>query len=855
MRLFTTKFVLIIALVFCFKSNLFAQPSNDLCSNAKLISPDTACVTGTSRYIGETLTAANNEVSITSACGIANARDVWYKFVARTKTPTITVSNQGSGWGGIANVRIQLLSATGSCTGFSEVACVSGATLTPTALTPLVEGNTYYLRIHKNLTTTIGTNHTFDICVTDPLTKAGRMNEIFARTILSNANVLNYPWEITYGHDDSLWVTEARGYKVSKMDANSGGKRTVLDLSFGSTWFGATGTGAADTLYAQQSVASWNTNGWPQGGFAGLALHPNFGDGSGKDYVYVTYVWKYLSGNNPDGVFYQSKLVRFTYNSALGRLQNPAVLDWNLTGSSDHNSQRLIIAPIVKGGTPYLFMGQGDMGGGQFSNRYRANNSQNAASYEGKILRYNLDSTGQPGTGYAKWIPSTNPSPSSAVWSLGVRNNQGFAYDTALNILYGSSHGPYSDDEINIIEKSKNYGHPRVIGYAADGNYSRTTNIGTDSSVSAGSSYADCNVTGYTPPGIYTSPYCGKSSIAPVGNEVANAAAIGASYKDPLFSAYPTTAANILATWRSPGSNANWESEGWSGIDLYSNKIIPGWKKSLVAGGLKWGRLIKLNLGATGTTTLPSNIGGAVGNAGDTITYFQSTNRYRDLAFAPNGKDIYLVMDNGSTSGPSNANPVTPGCQGCVIKYTFLGYAEAAGLSIIPKSIAVTTGTTNTCNAGTAVTIDGTNNFLWVPITGPDGNIMAEINAMGQNLGVVTSSFYKNSAATRLKSGIPYLDRNVTITPTVNGPYGTNVKVRLYISKAEYDVLAAAPSNGLANDVRNLRIIKNNDACSGLWSSNAITTLAPANTVLTDIQHGTNGYVLQSEVSSFSTFY
>src|SRR6185369_16620697 len=176
---------------------------------------------------------------------------------------------------------------------------------------------------------------------------------------------------------------------------------------------------------------------------------------------------------------------------------------------------------------------------------------------------------------------------------------------------------------------------------------------------------------------------------------------------------------------------------------------------SLVTSSLKWGRLVRLKLGAAGITTLPNNA------ISDTITYFQSKNRFRDLAFAPNGKDIYVIMDNNAaTSGPGQLNPIVPACPGCVQKYTFLGYADASGKSSIPTSIDVTDGTVNTCNTGTTVTIDATNSNYWVPITGPDGNIMAEIYANGNNLGTVTSSFYKNSGPIRVANSTHYLDRN-----------------------------------------------------------------------------------------------
>ena len=53
------------------------------------------------------------------------------------------------------------------------------------------------------------------------------------------------------------------------------------------------------------------------------------------------------------------------------------------------------------------------------------------------------------------------------LWSLGHRNPQGLVY--ANNILYSSEHGPSTDDEINIIEKGRNYGWPNVAGFCDPG--------------------------------------------------------------------------------------------------------------------------------------------------------------------------------------------------------------------------------------------------------------------------------------------------------------------------------------------------------------------------------------------------
>ncbi|MGN6400870.1 MAG: PQQ-dependent sugar dehydrogenase, partial [Flavisolibacter sp.] len=430
----------------------------------------------------------------------------------------------------------------------------------------------------------------------------------------------------------------------------------------------------------------------------------------------------------------------------------------------------------------------------------------------------------------------------SAVYSIGIRNNQGFAYDTSKNLLYGSSHGPYSDDEINIIEGFRNYGHPLIEGFV-DGNYDGNSAQGTNTSVSAGAPWTDNS-------GISTCP--------PIGSESANKAAINAGiygqYKDPLFSAYAASKATVTNIWQTNPGNAipapGWPTEAWSGLDLYSNKLIPGWKRSLVAASLKWGRLLKLKLDAAGTGTAPTN------TVSDTVSYFGSKNRFRDLAFSPDGKDIFVIMDNNSTtSGPGNANPVVPACGGCVQKYTFLGYlSDANGKSTIPTSVDVTAGTPNGCQAGTTITINDSNNSLWVPITGDDGNILAEIKANGNNLGVVTSNFYTNSGTVR-ENNLKrlYLDRNITITPQTQP--ATAVSIRLYLTAAEFTALKnASNSKGSSgvSAISNVSIFKNSDACGATWvNTSTPVVIAPAYAEA----HGANGYVLQADINSFSSFY
>ncbi|RYY15165.1 MAG: PQQ-dependent sugar dehydrogenase, partial [Chitinophagaceae bacterium] len=53
------------------------------------------------------------------------------------------------------------------------------------------------------------------------------------------------------------------------------------------------------------------------------------------------------------------------------------------------------------------------------------------------------------------------------VWSYGHRNPQGMVFEPATGVLWEHEHGPQGGDELNIVEKAKNYGWP-VITYGID---------------------------------------------------------------------------------------------------------------------------------------------------------------------------------------------------------------------------------------------------------------------------------------------------------------------------------------------------------------------------------------------------
>lgn len=115
---------------------------------------------------------------------------------------------------------------------------------------------------------------------------------------------------------------------------------------------------------------------------------------------------------------------------------------------------------IVFDGEGHVFFSLGDRG----DKTTPENNAQKLTNVKGKIHRLNDDGT----------VPKDNPfvaTPGAApsIWCHGNRNPQGLALDKPRGILWETEHGPRGGDELNIIERGKNYGWP-VITYGINYN-------------------------------------------------------------------------------------------------------------------------------------------------------------------------------------------------------------------------------------------------------------------------------------------------------------------------------------------------------------------------------------------------
>ncbi|HEV7782597.1 MAG TPA: choice-of-anchor tandem repeat GloVer-containing protein [Chitinophagaceae bacterium] len=121
-------------------------------------------------------------------------------------------------------------------------------------------------------------------------------------------------------------------------------------------------------------------------------------------------------------------------------------------------------------------------------------------------------------------------------------------------------------------------------------------------------------------------------------------------------------------------------------------------------------------------------------------------------------------------------------------------------LTVVPAFIA--NGVPGSCETYTTITIDGSNNNQWVSILNNAGDVVAEIKANGNNLGIVTASAYVNNGPVR-EDPVKrlYMDRNISIT-TQNPVSSGTVSLRLYVKTSEFLALKnAANSLGQSSGV------------------------------------------------------
>ncbi len=137
-----------------------------------------------------------------------------------------------------------------------------------------------------------------------------------------------------------------------------------------------------------------------------------------------------------------NRVSRFAWDGR--RLGREQVLLRGIPKAAIHNGGRIAFGP-----DGLLYIATGDAADPDLA--------QDRRSLAGKVLRIAPDGT----------IPSDNPFPGSPVWTLGHRNVQGLAFDSAGRVL-ASEFGQRDVDELNLLTPGANYGWPVHEGAGND---------------------------------------------------------------------------------------------------------------------------------------------------------------------------------------------------------------------------------------------------------------------------------------------------------------------------------------------------------------------------------------------------
>ena len=221
----------------------------------------------------------------------------------------------------------------------------------------------------------------------------------------------NEPWAMTFLPDGRLLVTEKKG-QLKLYDTKTGKTGSI--------------TGVPQVAYGGQ------------GGLGDIVLHPDFAK---NGLVYLSYAESGTGGKG--AVVARGKLT--LNNTGGGQLSDLQVI-WRQVpkvSGDGHFGHRIA---FDQSGLLWISSGE----------RQKFDPAQDMRTNLGKIIRLKDDGS----------IPADNPfvnqgGVAAQVWSLGHRNPLGLAFN-AKGELWEIEMGPKGGDELNLIEKARNYGYPLV---------------------------------------------------------------------------------------------------------------------------------------------------------------------------------------------------------------------------------------------------------------------------------------------------------------------------------------------------------------------------------------------------------
>lgn len=229
------------------------------------------------------------------------------------------------------------------------------------------------------------------------------------------------PWGMTWLGDGRMLVTERKGEILIFEDDEFTGQKV-------------------------QGLPAVYANG--QAGLLDITVHPDYAQ---NGWIYISYAKPVPGGG-------ATTIARFKLNGNTATAFEDLIVTTPAWNGGTHYGSR-----IVFDNQNFLFFTNGERGS--------QNNAQNLSNSHGKVHRIHDDGR----------IPADNPFVNTtnavpSIWTYGNRNPQGMIFDQADNRLWSVEHGPRGGDELNLIEKGKNYGWP-VITYGINYNGTPITDI------------------------------------------------------------------------------------------------------------------------------------------------------------------------------------------------------------------------------------------------------------------------------------------------------------------------------------------------------------------------------------------
>lgn len=229
----------------------FAQPANDNCSSAPLISSTIACTYNTYNIRN----ATSNSSFPAGACGSATTTttyDMWFTFQAQATSTTIAFDPTGFGSAiPASSIYVEVLSGT-ACASFSSLLC--GNASASRTVSGLTVGVTYYLRVYTVASPTGSGNDNkwnYGMCVTYPAPPPTNDNCAAATSLTSSTSCSNTAGSVIGGSnsgiaapscggaaDDDVWysftaVQPVTTVSLSSIGANLASSGTVVELFSG----------------------------------------------------------------------------------------------------------------------------------------------------------------------------------------------------------------------------------------------------------------------------------------------------------------------------------------------------------------------------------------------------------------------------------------------------------------------------------------------------------------------------------------------------------------------------------------------------------------------------------------------